>query len=617
MKKILKVICSLSLVFGLFMSCADITENADSAKSENSSHINSYAIENINSEIVLGEKFENPFTVEQVNARNAADGIEELVEANYIYFRCRTNDEAAQKWLSEKFDFLSIIPLDREILEGGTIYKDPELAEGEAPWFYLMKPIEDYKEVVEYGLITEILDKMYLDDEDIALLSAEGLEIPEDTYLTVNPEEESARFGGWLVKKIKKFVQKYVANYPKGYVKVYDTVKQEYVPVKGIKVMSQQLGVAGTDITNKSGHFSIPRAYTSLGYKVQIILQFENSDITVNSPEHLSNALGSVTYYEDWHWIEGISDLNIKIGKGQFNERCATILNAYSDYCDYCDQNNIKKPKNLSIWTVSKTPNACTPLLRHSLGVADPSLNNSLTNFLGISIPSLDRAIIPDVIIGTKNATDKALTKNIYSNMFHELSHASHYFGLGTNAKKIWYREYGDMLAGWVKTGLRGESPLNNTYNNGGTDLVKLIESWGYFSENYIMAWKYPEKTMDVYRKNGNKTEKIKISPYYDNLENRKLDIKGDGEKDKSKPYFYYGGFYDLIDCDNIEYDDEGNPSTTIVDFCSGYKYRELFNALTSSNVTNLNTFANALVKVTNRKSDLQNVIKTLNANHD
>lgn len=247
MKKILKVICSLSLVFGLFMSCADITENADSAKSENSSHINSYAIENINSEIVLGEKFENPFTVEQVNARNAADGIEELVEANYIYFRCRTNDEAAQKWLSEKFDFLSIIPLDREILEGGTIYKDPELAEGEAPWFYLMKPIEDYKEVVEYGLITEILDEMYLDDEDMALLSAEGLEIPEDTYLTVNPEEESARFGGWLVKKIKKFVQKYVANYPKGYVKVYDTVKQEYVPVKGIKVMSQQLGVAGTD----------------------------------------------------------------------------------------------------------------------------------------------------------------------------------------------------------------------------------------------------------------------------------------------------------------------------------------------------------------------------------
>ena len=128
------------------------------------------------------------------------------------------------------------------------------------------------------------------------------------------------------------------------------------------------------------------------------------------------------------------------------------------------------------------------------------------------------------------------------------------------------------------------------------------------------MAWKYPNKKIEVKKETG--TEKV--SYYYDSLENRKLDYNAKtGKKDLSKPYFYYGGFYDLIDCDNIEYDDEGNPSTTIVDFCSGYKYRELFNALTSSNVTNLNTFANALVKVTNRKSDLQNVIKTLNANHD
>ena len=70
---------------------------------------------------------------------------------------------------------------------------------------------------------------------------------------------------------------------------------------------------------------------------------------------------------------------------------------------------------------------------------------------------------------------------------------------------------------------------------------------------------------------------------------------------------YYYGGFYDLIDSN-----DEIN-----IDYCRNFKYKELYKALTSSGVDNLASFANALVKVTNRKSDLQNVIKTLEANHN
>ena len=121
--------------------------------------------------------------MKEAQARAAADTI---LEANYMYFRCRSNDEGNIKWLSEKFDFLSIVPLDREIVEGGTIYKDPEIAEGECPWYYFMKPIEDYNEVLAHNLIVELLDEMYLDEEDYALLRGEGLEIPGDTYLTVD-----------------------------------------------------------------------------------------------------------------------------------------------------------------------------------------------------------------------------------------------------------------------------------------------------------------------------------------------------------------------------------------------------------------------------------------------
>lgn len=149
------------------------------------------------------------------------------------------------------------------------------------------------------------------------------------------------------------------------------------------------------------------------------------------------------------------------------------------------------------------------------------------------------------------------------------------------------------MAYGWVKVLQRDEELSENPYNNGGTDLVKLIESWGYFSENYIMAWKYPTDSFkDQTAKDYNET-----------LEKRQLDKTG-----KSKPFFYYGGFYDLIDYNN-------EPD---VDFCQGYTYRELYKALTSSsNVDNLRRFASALANTTKRHSDIQNVTKTIEENHN
>ena len=586
MKKIITAI--LAGVSALLVGCSDIATGRENAYE---AHESVSATENINSEIVLGDKIENLFTLAAAQSRAAAG--EELV-ANYMYFRCRTENADTLKWLYEKFEFLSIIPLDREILEGGMFYKDPELSEGECPWFYLMKPIEDYNEVVEKGLSVEVIDEMYLDEEDIAILSAEGLEIPEDGYLTVDVEDDASR-GLW--KKIKKFFKKYIANKPSGKVQVLDTITGEYVPVKGVKVVSQQLGVFGNDVTDKNGKFSIPRAYTSVGGKVQIMLVFENSNITVNAPEYLNALFASAVYYEDWHWIEGISDLNIRI-KGGFNKQCATILNAYSDYCDYCKINGITTPTNLSIWTIYGMTGACAPLLRHTSGTALPSMSSSITNILGIPIPSGDKVFTPDILIGRKNATDEALTEDIYSHMFHELSHASHYFGLGADGRRVWSKEYGDMASGWIKTALRGENPFDNCYNNGGTDLIKVIENWGYFSGNYIMAWKYPKKSF---------TWKGLPIDYLKRLEYRLLDKNSNEEIDKSKPYFYYGGLYDLIDTSN---EDD-------IDFTGGYTYNQLFRALTSLNVNNLNNFSNALVRIANRHSDLQNVKKTLEANHD
>lgn len=109
------------------------------------------------------------------------------------------------------------------------------------------------------------------------------------------------------------------------------------------------------------------------------------------------------------------------------------------------------------------------------------------------------------------------------------------------------------------------------------------------------------------------------MEDYIDILENNGLDSYYDSEEmkdviDESKATFYYGGFYDLIDANNDEYDTNGIIVPTR-DFCSGYKYNELFRALVTGRVSNHKSFAEALVKLTNRNSDLENVKKTLNEN--
>lgn len=607
-----KILTSMFVFFaiGLFESCGfNVKVQNEKEKTISSDEI---IIENLNSEIILGEKFENLFTVDAVRSRSANP--EEEIEPNFIYFRCRSDDKEEIKWLSEKFDFMSIIPLDREILEGGTFYNDPELGEGEAPWYYFIKPIDDFNEVKARNITVDVMDEMYFDDDDIALLSGEGLEIPDDTYLEVDLEEDSSR-GLWSVwKKVKKFVTKYIANYPKGKVSVYDTVQKQYVPVKNIQVISQQLGVLGSDYTNKKGNFSINVPYTSLGYKVQIVIRFENPNMTLsrydNDEDAANSALtGAVDFYQGWHWIEGISDINVKFSSGSRFARYATAMNALSDYRDFCDEYSITKPKHLNILGLGTTDNSCAPLTRYT-GIAGALL---FPNFS------------PDIVLALDNLEDNEYTEGVYKRLFHELSHASHFFGLGSNSVHVWNKEYLNMLYEWAKQIINGKKPFDDPYNDGGTALIKLIESWGYFSENYLMVWKFRNEILKQIESGEKLSEDINhetyglTDDYIDILENNGLDSYYDSEEmkdviDESKATFYYGGFYDLIDANNDEYDTNGIIVPTR-DFCSGYKYNELFRALVTGRVSNHKSFAEALVKLTNRNSDLENVKKTLNEN--
>lgn len=566
---------ALSFIF-ILSSCNNIeTQNNEISEL----HEDTFCI-NPKSEIVLGEKYENPFILSTIQSRSLTG---EQIEANYFYFKCRTTDNEKTNWLNEKFGFLSIIPLDREIIQGGCFYDDGESTEN-GQWYYLICEKEKFDEVVAQNIEVQIIEEMYLDEEDLSLLRCDNLEIPEDTYLEVDIENSSRG----IFSSIKKFIKKYIANKPSGKVSVYDTTTNSYVGVKGIKVISNQLGIIGTDTTNSSGKFSISVPYSSLAYKVQMALRFENSDVVLNTTSNASALTGAITYYVASHWIEGLSSINYKLEKDTQYARYATVLNAVWDYHTWCSENSITHPSFLNILVTDKLDGACTPLCHYAAADLETALIDTVTLALGLPLGVLTTALSPDIIIGRKNALNDDYTEVLYSLTFHELSHASHFFGLEFNARNVWLREYGDMISGWLKTISKGGDPFNNAYTDGGTDLIKLIESWGYFSENFIMAWK-----------TGN-------DDYTKKLEDRKLD-----DNSISKKYFYYGGFFDLID--------EGKEIVNgiVIDYCSNFTYKNLFDALISANVDDLYSFAINLTNITTTQDELENVILTLENNHD
>ena len=88
-----------------------------------------------------------------------ARSIDSTVEANYVYFRIRTNVFENVEKIEEILGDLNTVPLDFEVKDGGC---DNPLNMGTdevSPWFYSMSPILTLNEVESLGEI-EIIDEM-------------------------------------------------------------------------------------------------------------------------------------------------------------------------------------------------------------------------------------------------------------------------------------------------------------------------------------------------------------------------------------------------------------------------------------------------------------------------
>jgi len=124
----------------------------------------------VDREIVLGRKLENPYSVANMqkafnSIKNQYRGFENVsmnIVANYYYVRVLPKDESELDLLKDLGYELYEYPLDREIIQDGSYYVDPEIGEDKINWQYFVIPV-NYK---RNGLKYEILSTLYLHEEN-------------------------------------------------------------------------------------------------------------------------------------------------------------------------------------------------------------------------------------------------------------------------------------------------------------------------------------------------------------------------------------------------------------------------------------------------------------------
>ena len=449
-------------------------------------------------EIILGAKRNNPFNIS--NSRNIN------TKANYVYFRVRTNILENIDLIEKNLGDLNTEPLDYEIKEGGCSFDQNKGTDGFSPWFYSMTPLEKYNEIKDLGE-TEIIEKMYLSDEDVLKL----------TEIDDAAAEAESRILWISYKKVK----------PCGHIYFHDEVKNLNTPLRNVKVTVSQWCHVKSVYTDDNGYYDIGENFTSCWQNTaNIKITFESKTDSIYDEFAVAKA-----YYKTGD--VSISDLrnnDITFSANTKQNNYSVMINSATEYRKYAKEDGITQPSNIKFWACTQMSGGLT--LMQDVIIADSAFIGSVigTGILpgaGTAIGTLTGATLatyfPDIFISLQ-PSNRTQTEKITEIVFHEMAHASHFFGIGAGAITYWNKEYLEMLDGWCEVLANGGSVQKDCYNNGESKQVCHIESWAYFY-GYLLTKRYFEG----------------FNSYY-NYHNVLLDE--DNKRDDY--YFYYPAFYIL-----------------------------------------------------------------------
>lgn len=255
MKKLL-LILFISILYGCSKDLEPPHDNLETEQIADTKSVSDFQESKFGSPMVLGEKVQNPYSLKSLRktsekARSASGGNVQAtnIVATHHYVRFLPKDNHEYTLLLKNVRFFPF-PLDRQIVEGGSFYRDPDPAnEGKQfSWQYAVVPVQQALPNVQY----EILDELFM---------------PE------NPETEQEVIYNNAGQVLGKVGVKGPLG-PEGptvlrvVVRVWDTKLKQYIPLQGLAVnvintaLGQSLAYGITDATGTaviSGYFKVTK----------------------------------------------------------------------------------------------------------------------------------------------------------------------------------------------------------------------------------------------------------------------------------------------------------------------------------------------------------------------
>ncbi|WP_271783019.1 hypothetical protein [Aquimarina algiphila] len=445
-----------------------------------------------NGAIVLGNKLENPYSIENMTQayQNLTDGLRTGITAPnkthyYVRFDPRT-EEKLDLLKNDKTLELFSYPLDYEIAQGGDYYHDPQIPIDKATYQYATVPVGYRFPDVSY----KILSELYLPQ----INSGSGSEGRVDNFM-IALEDEALRITGNLDAdaKTNKFAKKKFNKWnPDGHIRVWDNTigVNRYVPVVGVEVRARRWFRVEKAITDSNGYFKTNSFRRPVNYSIK----WERYDYSIRSGSFGQAVLNGPKQRERW-------DVNIGQENDVINDKqqyYAIIHQAAYDYY-YTDRFGLSSPPRNST-------------LKPQIKIAAKFNSNKSSHAAPYARPG---GILPTIYI--RNWERGA--EFVYGTTIHELAHAAHW-DMDRNAFKI----------------LASNAFLNIHLSKGEREnFERVIESWPEGVEWQFTTHRYRTlaNNSQYSYQFGNQDETVQERPIYTTVV---LDLMDDHNQNDNNP---------------------------------------------------------------------------------
>lgn len=377
---------------------------------------------------VLGHRLENPYSVE--NMRKALEKLSPKTRAGitdmdiqpthyYVKFHPRSSEEL-DLLVQDSTIIWYDIPLDYEIEEYGSYYRDPTIPDSLPTYQYASIEVAKWPNIKKIGVDYEILSDLFIPDEDKD-------EEDEDGVMTRSGIKWSEALAEALVEESLRLTGNDSEDYesgpqtrgrskwrPAGRITAYDNIVGGAIPLNYVRVRARRWFTTHIGYTNANGYYSCNGRFKR---PANYSIAWETSRWDIRDGNIVQAYYNGPKKTGNW-------DLYISANK---SIRYATIHRAlYRFY--FGNTNGLKRPTNSRKEKIAYL---------HKKG---NGINGDYNRQWGMGIWSDIR------IYGQDNNGWREMSE-IYSTASHELGHAAHY----TNNRSTYGKCKTNLLESWAR----------------------------------------------------------------------------------------------------------------------------------------------------------------------